>query len=104
MEGNYVPNDINTEKAILGLVILHNDLANKLIERITSNDFYDLRNETIFRAIKNLNIENKPIDLTTLKDKLESMGSLDEVGGEEYIATLVGGNYYKSNFDAYIVL
>ena len=95
MEGNYVPNDINTEKAILGLVILHNDLANKLIERITSNDFYDLRNETIFRAIKNLNIENKPIDLTTLKDKLESMGSLDEVGGEEYIATLVGGNYYK---------
>ncbi len=102
MEGNYVPNDINTEKAILGLVILHNDLANKLIERITSNDFYDLRNETIFRAIKNLNIENKPIDLTTLKDKLESMGSLDEVGGEEYIATLVGGNYYKSNFDAYI--
>lgn len=102
MEENYLPSDIKTEKAILGLAIVHNDLINMLLEKIVSRDFYDLRNEIIFKAMESLSFENSPIDFTTIINKLETMGKLSEIGDTSYITDLIDNSYYRANYSAYL--
>lgn len=102
MEKFNPPSDIRTEKSILGLAIIHSDLVNILLEKISDDDFYDLRNEMVFRAIKELNFENSPIDFNTLNNKLENMGLLQEIGDDSYILGLIDSSYYKANYESYI--
>lgn len=102
MESNYAPSDIKTEKAILGLVIVHNDLVNLLLEKIKRDDFYDLRNSVIYDAISELSFENSPIDFNMINDKLSSKGTLADVGDETYVMTLLDSTYYRANYDSYL--
>lgn len=102
MEINYMPSDIKTEKAILALAIVHNDLVNVLLEKIKSKDFYDIKNEIIFKAIESLSFENSPIDINTIVNKLESMGKLSEIGDSSYLTSLMDQSYYKANYISYI--
>lgn len=102
MEGNFTQSDITTEKAILGLAILHNDLVNLLLEKINSKDFYDLRNEIVFKTIEDLSFENSPIDFTTVNNKLETTGRLKDIGDKSYVVTLLEEGYYKANYEAYL--
>lgn len=101
MEQFNPPSDLKTEKAILGLVIVHNDLVNLLLEKITSEDFYDLRNEIVFRAIVALSNDNHPIDFTTLSNKIETLGQKSNVD-QEYLVSLVDSDYYSANYDSYL--
>ena len=97
--------DIQTEKAVLGLTLVHNELVNLLLEKLSSKDFFDIRNEIIFNAIKELNFDNTPIDLNTLKNRLEKKGLLRDVGGVEYLFSLMDEsttNYYNANYPSYI--
>lgn len=98
----YIPSDIKTEKSILGLAIIHDDLVNILLEKIKASDFYDIRNEIIFRAIQALNMEGTQVDFATINNKLESMGKLDEVGDDSYVVNLLDSSYYKSNYESYL--
>lgn len=98
----YIPSDIKTEKSILGLAIIHDDLVNILLEKIVANDFYDIRNQIVFRAIQALNMEGSQIDFATINNKLETMGLLSEVGDETYIMNLVDDSYYRVNYEAYL--
>ena len=102
MEQFNPPSDLKTEKAVLGLTIIHPDLVNLLLEKINSKDFYDLRNEIVFRAIVSLNQDNIPIDFTTLINKIDSMGQLDNIGGNSYLTSLVDEQYYSANYEAYL--
>lgn len=102
MEINYMPSDIKTEKAILALAIVHNDLVNVLLEKIKSRDFYDIKNEIIFKAIEALSFENSPIDINTIVNKLESMGKLSEIGDSSYLTSLMDQSYYRANYLSYI--
>lgn len=96
------PNDIKTEKAILGLAIIHNDLVNILLEKVKANDFFDLRNELVFRTIEELSFEGRPIDITNVNNKLEITGRLKDVGDFSYVATLIDGSFYKANYESYL--
>lgn len=102
MTENYMPSDLKTEKAILGLAIIDNDLVNNLLEKIKASDFYDIRNELVFRAIQSLNMENSPVDITTINNKLESIGRLSDVGDESYVTNLFDDSYYRAHYESYL--
>lgn len=102
MENNLSTSDIRTEKAVLGLSIIHNDLINTLIEKLKGEDFQDLRNTLVFTAIQQLNIEHDSIDFNMVSHQLEMMGKLSDIGGETYIRELIDPSYFKANFESYI--
>jgi replicative DNA helicase len=42
----------------------------------------------IYAAIRDLSIEEKPVDILTVAERLAKNGQLDEVGGPGYVADL----------------
>lgn len=102
MENNFSTSDIKTEKAILGLAIVHNDLINNLMEKIKSEDFQDLRNALVFNAITQINMDHDSIDFNMVNNQLELMGKLSDIGGETYVMELTDPTYFRANYDSYL--
>jgi len=82
------PNDIEAEQSVLGSMIIDKDAITTAVEILTENDFYRPDHQKIFKAIAELFFKGEPVDLITLKNKLEQEGILEQVGGIKYIGTL----------------
>ena len=97
-----IPQAVEVEKAILGLVIINNNLINILLEKMRDDYLYDPANRIIFQAIKNLNRENKPVDFATIINEIKGKGSIDSIGGESYLYNILDPTYYAANISTYI--
>ncbi|MFQ5911963.1 MAG: replicative DNA helicase [Nitrospinota bacterium] len=83
------PQNVEAEQAVLGAVLLDNSAFPKVLEAIRDKHFYREAHRKIFTAMADLFERNEPIDLLTLTDRLRKNVSLEEVGGESYLAALV---------------
>ena len=82
------PQDIESEMAILGSVLMDNhsiDVAHAIIK---VDDFYRQSHRLIFEAMTGLCDKGEPIDLVLLSQALKSCGRLEEIGGGGYLYTL----------------
>ena len=82
------PHASEVEKAVLGALMIDKDAFMEISDRLVPESFYEPRNQMVYDAIRNLSIEDSPIDVLTVTDKLAKMGKLEEVGGPGYIAEL----------------
>ena len=82
------PQALELEKAVLGAIMVEHEAFSLVSEILKPESFYDPRHQTIYDAIRTLTIEDKPVDLLTVMEKLRSTGTLEEVGGPMYIAQL----------------
>lgn len=97
-----IPQALEVEKAILGLVITKNSLINILLEKMRAEYFYDPKNKQIFEAISRLNFSNTPVDFATLTEELEKKAGIEALGGIEYLLSLSDPSYYSANLETYI--
>lgn len=86
-----LPCDFESEKLILGCVILDNGLMAEVVEKLTPADFYNPSNRRILQVMLALEGEGKPIDPLTIQRRLEATGDLSDCGGPAYIASLFDG-------------
>ncbi|MCO5217846.1 MAG: hypothetical protein M9909_03285 [Thermomicrobiales bacterium] len=63
--------------------------------------FYSSQNAAIYQAILNLYNRRQPADLITVTNELESMGMLDDVGGQPYLASLVNNQFVSVHVEFY---
>lgn len=98
------PHDEDTERAVLGLTIIDNDLANILLEKLNYSDFYNPKNAQIFEAISNLSAESSPIDYATVINRLEKNKKISPDEDPSYIYSLVDEKFYASNFEHYCAI
>ncbi|GIW40080.1 MAG: replicative DNA helicase [Candidatus Binatia bacterium] len=82
------PHNLEAEEAVLGGLLLDNDLVEEVVELVGPEDFYRSAHRKIMRAILELNAQGEPVDLVTLSDALRRRGELQEVGGAAYLAEL----------------
>ena len=85
------PQALDVEKAVLGALMIDKDAFSIISNILSSEVFYEPRNQLVFSAIKDLyNAEGgqKPIDVLTVTEMLANNGNLEEVGGPNYIAEL----------------
>lgn len=83
------PQAIESEKAIIGALVVNGREAMKKIQHIvTRNDFYDNKSTLIWRAAEYLMKRDKDIDFVSLADFLKVKGYFDNVGGSAGIAEL----------------
>jgi replicative DNA helicase len=75
--------------SVLGGILLENDAINRALEALRSEDFYREAHRKIFTALTTLSERNEPADLVTLTAILKERGTLEEIGGSSYLATLV---------------
>ncbi|QIL45985.1 replicative DNA helicase [Vagococcus coleopterorum] len=82
------PQNIEAEQAVLGSVLLDSESLVEAMEYIQAKDFYKRSHQTIFDAMIKLNDSSEAIDVITLKDRLESLNLLEDIGGLAYLSEL----------------
>lgn len=75
--------------AVLGGILLDNEALHKAIEVLRPADFYRESHQHIFACLLELSERGEPADLVTLTSRLQEQGTLENIGGSDYLATLV---------------
>jgi replicative DNA helicase len=95
------PHSIEAEQSVLGGLMLDNSSWDKVADEVAEGDFYRRDHRLIFRAIKNLAEESAPFDVVTLAEWLDKQGELENVGGINYMGTLVTNTPSAANIKSY---
>ena len=95
------PQSPEAEVSVLGGVLLDNDALNRVLEVMTEGDFYREAHRKIFSAIISLYEKSEPVDLITLSEALKKREALEQVGGIEYLNSLVNSVPTAANISYY---
>lgn len=79
----------DVECRVIAAALTSANHAKMLVEFLTSKEFFDPRNATIFEAITRLLGDDLPADVTTVLAHLTDTGRLDDAGGEKYLSGLL---------------
>ena len=96
-----LPHSADAERAVLGAILLDNDILDQAAEMLKSEDFYVEGHRRIFSTMLGLATASRAIDSLTLREELQRSGSLEMVGGVVYIASLLDGVPRVSNVEHY---
>jgi replicative DNA helicase len=86
--GKLPPQALDLEEAILGAMMLEKNAPEKVIDILKEDTFYSDANKFIFKAISELFLKAKPIDILTVTEELRKQGNLDLAGGPFYVTQL----------------
>lgn len=83
------PYDTEAEQAVLGSMLFKpEDAIPVAYERVNGDDFYASNHKIIFEAMIELFTKNIPVDLITLKSKLDEKNLTSSAGGKEYLVSI----------------
>ncbi|MBI2612659.1 replicative DNA helicase [Candidatus Kaiserbacteria bacterium] len=83
------PQDTETERALLGALMLNQNAMYEVADVVGVDSFYTGRHRTIYDAMLSLHSKGEPIDVVTVSGKLKQRKLLAEVGGAAYLSELV---------------
>ena len=96
-----LPSSPDSERVILGAILLDNELITQAIEQISAEDFYSPNNRRIFKAMTALFEKGERIDPILIGEELKKEGSIDAIGGVATITNLTYGLPHFSNIFDY---
>ena len=85
---NKQPSNLEAEQALIGSVLVNNDVIDEVSSFIRPTIFYDPAHVKIYEVIENLNNKGMIANPITLKNYFEKDNMLNEVGGTEYLVKL----------------
>lgn len=97
-----LPSNEDSERAILGAVLLDNSLITQAIEHLRPEDFYSPLHRRIYAAMVGLFDASKKIDPILVGEELKKDGVIDSIGGVATIANLTYGLPHFSDIGDYI--
>ena len=86
-----LPQNVESEKAVLGAILLDEKAVFAASEILVADDFYLEAHREIFRAMLSLVEEDASIDLFTLREELRRRNKEEAAGGPAYLAALTDG-------------
>jgi replicative DNA helicase len=85
---NKQPSNLEAEQALLGSILVNNDILDEIATIVNSSIFYDPAHVKIYEVVENLNNKGMIANPITLKNFFEKDNMLDDVGGTEYLVKL----------------
>ena len=85
---NKQPSNLEAEQALLGSILVNNDILDEISTIVSSTVFYDPAHIKIYEVIESLNNKGMIANPITLKNFFEKDNMLNEVGGTEYLVKL----------------
>jgi replicative DNA helicase len=82
------PSNLEAEQALLGSILVNNDIIDEVSTIIKANSFYDPAHIKIYEVVETLNNKGMIANPITLKNFFEKDDMLNEVGGTEYLVKL----------------
>lgn len=80
--------DVASERAVLGCILMDNSVLSNVQEVVTAEDFSVPAHGDIFRAIVAIDQRSEKVDPLTVAEQLKVDGKLASVGGPGYVAQL----------------
>lgn len=96
-----LPHSVESERAILGAIMLDNGLVNQAIELLKVEDFYVRAHQQIFRAMISLSERGSEISAILIGEELRRDGTLELAGGVAAINDLMLGLPHFTNLTHY---
>ncbi len=105
------PQALDAEMAVLGSMMIEAEALERAFNILKPEHFYKNAHQKIFNAMASLMGRSQAVDLITLTEELKKQGFLAEIGGERYLAELMGKvstaahveHYAKMVYDAALV-
>ena len=82
------PNHADAEKSVLSCMMQDREALSLAFELLSADDFYQPAHREIFDGMHQLNSQGMPIDLVTVDEELSRRGTLEGVGGTNYLIEL----------------
>ena len=95
------PHSQEAEQAVLGGLMVNNETWELIADRLDENDFYHNDHRLIFRAIRRLAEQSKPLDLVTVAEWLDANNELEPAGGLAYVGMLAHDTPSAANVRVY---
>lgn len=99
--GKVPPHNAEAEQTVLASALIDHIAVEKVINLLSSDDFYFEANKEIFDSIKQVHVQNIPVDVLTVTEELKKRGKIDYIGGFEYLAGLTENIITSKNVEAY---
>ncbi len=96
-----LPSNTDSERIILGGILLDNTLISQAIELLKQDDFYSPLHRRVFRAMTNLFERGDKIEPILIGEELKKEGQLENIGGVATITNLTYGLPHFSNIAQY---
>lgn len=84
------PQDLESEKALIGSLLLSSDALFDIADLINPQSFYAVKHQIIYEAIEELVNQKEPVDILTVSAALRAKKVFDQVGGAPYLSDLLG--------------
>ena len=97
-----LPNNIEAEKALIGSTFWSYNALQKVCEEVSEEAFYLDSNSKIFSVIKYLYQNKKPVDAATVTAEIINRGWLVQIGGVEYLNSVIESVATGANVEYYI--
>ena len=98
------PQNLDAEMSVLGCGFLEKTALDKIMDEITDDMFYSEANRLIYKAMKELHINNIPVDAGTVCNELDKSKNLAKVGGVEYVTNIIDSIPSTANLNYYITI
>ena len=95
------PHSIEAEQSVIGGLLLENEALDKIADILKADDFYQFDHKTIFQHIGKLIERNRPADIVTVAESLESTAELSQIGGIAYLGALAQNTPTAANIRRY---
>jgi replicative DNA helicase len=95
------PHSIEAEQSVLGGLLLDNAAFDKIADLVGENDFYRDEHKRIYRQIRKLLEQSKPVDVITVAESLDLAGEGSETGGLAYLGELAANTPSAANIRRY---
>jgi replicative DNA helicase len=95
------PHSMEAEQSVVGGLMLDNTAWERIADLLSDGDFYRADHRLIYRHIARLIEHNKPADVVTVAESLESTKELASVGGIAYLNALASNTPSAANIRRY---
>ena len=100
--GRVPPNNLDAERSVLGAMMQDHEALSLAIEALRAEDFYHPANRELFDAMHRLQSAGQPVDIVTVDEELTRRGTLEGVGGIQYVVDISRYVPTTANARAYI--
>ncbi len=102
MANNLMPHSTDAEEALLGCLLIDEQVQSDILESLREDYFYTEAHRLILNAMKAVFASRKTVDLVTLTDRLELDGNLERAGGLQSLTSLASATPSAANFKQYL--
>lgn len=102
MATNQMPHNLDAEKALLGCILLDEDVQSEILDDLKAEDFYQESHREIILGMKAVHAAGKAVDIVTLTDRLSGDGKLNQAGGVQTITELAENALSSVNYKQYL--